>query len=261
MMWSTRDIKNHLEVSKKLYIIKDLAFDYLYEGVSEYEVMQFILKKFKELDLIIDNDDVPIVAFNENTSIVHYFPKKKSKKLKKNSIVLIDIWARLKKGGPYADITWMGYYGKVPLKVKKIFDIVVKARDKSLAYVKREVSKGTMPIGCEANRITSDVLDSYGYLKQFDHFTGHSLGNYSCRGIKAGLRPSNKKKLLKMGYTIEPGIYLKGNFGVRSEIDFYISGKKVIVSTKPQKELVKIKKKKKGLFKPTPKIKSSSWTT
>jgi Xaa-Pro aminopeptidase len=136
----------------------------------------------------------------------------------------------------------MGYYGKVPKKVQKIFDIVLEARDKSLAYVKREVKKGSMPIGSEANRIAKDVIDSYGYLKEFKHSTGHSLGNYSAHGNRGGLRPSNKRKLLRMGYTIEPGIYFENDFGVRSEIDFYISRGKVVVSGAVQKELLKIKK-------------------
>ena len=45
-----------------------------------------------------------------------------------------------------------------------------------------------------------------------------------------------------MGYTIEPGIYFENDFGVRSEIDFYISRGKVVVSGAVQKELLKIKK-------------------
>ncbi|MFH1972112.1 MAG: M24 family metallopeptidase [archaeon] len=243
-MWTKKDIEKHLEVSKRLYKIKDLTFDYLYEGVSEYKVQQFILKKFKEFDLIMDRD-VPIVAFNENTSHIHYFPKKKSKKLKKNSLVLIDIWARSKKGGPYADITWMGYYRKVPLKVKKVFDLVIKARDNALTFVRNEVKKGNMPIGCKIDEVARDVIKEKGYGKNFLHSTGHSLGNYSPHGNRGNLRMTNKKRILNnLGYTIEPGVYLKGNFGVRSEIDFYISKGKVFVSGPIQKELVKIKKKK-----------------
>jgi Xaa-Pro aminopeptidase len=236
-MWNSKQIKQFQEASDKLYKVKDLVFDYLYEGVSEYEVQEFILLKFKELGLKCERDK-PIVAFGPNSGFVHYFPKKKCRKLKKNTLVLIDIFART--DGPYADITWMGYYGKVPAKVQKIFDIVLEARDKSLAYVKREVKKGLMPIGSEVNRIAKDVIDSYGYVDKFDHFTGHSLGNYSPHGNRGGLRPSNKRKLLRMGYTIEPGIYFENNFGVRSEIDFYISRGKVVVSGTVQKKLTTI---------------------
>lgn len=155
-------------------------------------------------------------------------------------MVLIDIWARLKQGGPYADITWMAYYGKPTKKELEIFNIVIKARNKALSHLKKEVSKGKTPTGAKINQIAKDTIDSYGYLKNFDHFTGHSLGTFSPHGNKAGLRPSNNKKLINMGYTIEPGIYLKNKFGARSEINVYLQNKKVILTTPLQKKLVMI---------------------
>ena len=236
-MWTKKQIKQFQEASDKLYKIKDLVFSYLHEGVSEYEVQQFILQKFKEFGLKNENGK-PIVAFGPNTGFVHYYPKKKSRKLKKNTLVLIDIWGKV--DGPYADITWMGYYGKVPVKVKKIFDIVIKARDKGLNFIRREVNRGRTPICCEVDRVVREVINSYGYGKEFKHSTGHSLGNYSPHGIYGGLRISNKKRLLRMGYTIEPGIYFENDFGIRSEIDFYISDK-VVVSGAIQRKLVHIR--------------------
>tara|TARA_Y100000310_G_scaffold38072_1_gene35685 strand:- start:1244 stop:1960 length:717 start_codon:yes stop_codon:yes gene_type:complete len=238
-MWTKTQIKQHTKVAKLLYKIKDAAFKYIHQGVSEYEVQQFILKQFKRYGLKTDRDK-PIVAFKQNTGLVHYFPKKKSKRLQKNSMILIDIWARLKQGGPYADITWMAYYGKPTKKEQEIFNIVIKARNKALSHLKKQVTKGKIPTGYTINKIAKDVIDSYGYLKNFDHFTGHSLGNYSPHGNRAGLRPSNKKKLLNMGYTIEPGIYLKNKFGARSEINVYLQKRKVILTTPMQKKLVKI---------------------
>ncbi len=237
-MWNITQIKQHAKASELLYKIKDETFKYMHKGVSEYEVQAFIIKKFKEYNLKTDKDK-PIVAFRENTGKVHYFPKKKSKKLEKNSMVLIDIWAKLKQGGPYADITWMGYYGKPTKEELKIFNIVIKARDKGLNYIRKEVSKEKIPIGNKVDKIVRDYITQKGYTKEFKHATGHCLGFYSPHGNKGNLKKSNKKPLQRnLAYTIEPGIYLKGKFGARSEIDFYIKKKEVIVTTPLQKKLV-----------------------
>ena len=61
---------------------------------------------------------------------------------------------------------------------------------------------------------------------------------YNLKGIK---KSNNSPILVNQGYTIEPGIYIKGEFGVRSEIDFYIdkSGK-VVVTTGLEKNIIRL---------------------
>ncbi|MBI2628759.1 M24 family metallopeptidase [Candidatus Pacearchaeota archaeon] len=244
-MWSKEIINRHLLACKLLSKVKDEIIEFIRnnKNTSEYEIQQFILKKFKENDIISDKEP-PIVGFNENSAIPHYFPNKDSKKLENNSLILIDIWAKInKKGFPFSDITWMAYYGNdIPKDILNVFNIVVNARDSCIKFIQSELKKGKMPIGKEIDEIARDVIIKAGYEKNILHKTGHCIGFTSPHGIYGNIRLSNKSQLVRnLGYTIEPGIYLKNKFGIRSEIDFYIDDNmKLIITTPIQKEIVRI---------------------
>ena len=244
-MWTKEQISDHVKAAKNLTDIKDLAFQHIRENndISEYELQQFIMKKIKEFKMISDKD-APIVAFRENTGIVHYFPNKDSKKLKAESLILIDIWAKLnKENAPFADITWMGYKGNNFGDMEKIFNIVIKARDLCIEFIESKLRNNKDVIGEEADAVCRDIISKQGYEKEFKHTTGHSLGITEVHGPEKNRLAKNSNQPLSknMGYTIEPGIYLKNRFGVRSEIDFYISeNNKLIITTDMQKEIVKI---------------------
>jgi len=238
------EIKNHLKVNQILNKIKDDAFKLISNNhsITEYEVQRFIIKEYKKHNLK-QSKDPPIVAFNQNSSGPHYYPKKKSKKLKPGTLIMIDIWARLnQKHSPFGDITWMGYYGKVPKEIKNIFNAVKKSRDYSINYIKKEL-KRRIPSGKEVNEKSKEIIIKAGYEKNIRHSVGHSIGvSTSPHGIYGHISRRNKNPLkINMLYTIEPGIYFKNRFGVRSEIDFYINNRrKVIITTKVQKRLIKV---------------------
>jgi Xaa-Pro aminopeptidase len=80
-MWSKKQIQQHIQASKLLIKIKDEVFALIKksDSISEYEVQQFIRKKYKEYGMKSDKWP-PIVAFRENTANIHYFPKKRSAK-------------------------------------------------------------------------------------------------------------------------------------------------------------------------------------
>ena len=157
-------------------------------------------------------------------------------------MILIDCWARLNKpSAPFCDTTWMAYYGKqVPKKIQDVFNIMINARDSTINMIKRNLKKGTMPIGNKLDAVSRKVISDAGFGKEFLHTLGHSLGFDSPHGRADGLNKKNRKKLTyNLGYTIEPGIYFKDKFGVRSEIDFYISKKNELVFFTPvQEEIV-----------------------
>ena len=244
-MWNKTQIEQHCQAVKLLEKIKDLALLEIKNkpNTSEWQVKEFILKKFKEFGMTSDSD-TPIVAFRESTCNPRYFPKRKCNKLTRNSLIMLDIWARLKvKGAPYADLTWMAFYGnKIPVKVQNVFDIVIKARDKCVSHIKKELKKSQIPSGQELDIVCRDYITKQGYGKEFKHSTGHCIGFYSPHGNRGNLRKTNHKPILiNVGYTIEPGIYLQDKFGIRSEIDFYVNKKKeVMVTCKVQKKIIKI---------------------
>lgn len=243
MAWSTKDIRNHVNCCNLLIKVKDEAFDYISinRDVTEHDVMNFILDKFKEYGLKTNLN--PIVAFNSSAADMHYTPRKNCRKLENNTLIMIDIWAKLGNSRtPFSDITWMGYTGKLSKEQLDVCNLVFNARDGCVEYLKKQLASGKIPTGKELDVFTRKIIADKGYGKNFIHSTGHSIGYTSPHGIYGALRRTNGKKLLvNMGYTIEPGIYLKGKFGVRSEIDFYITpDKKLVITTKVQKDLVKV---------------------
>tara|TARA_Y100000034_G_scaffold96937_1_gene118221 strand:+ start:435 stop:1160 length:726 start_codon:yes stop_codon:yes gene_type:complete len=239
MVWDRKQIEQHKKAAKILNKIKNSSFNFIKknEDVTEYDVQQFILEKFEKWGLK-NEDYVPIVAFKENTGIMHYFPNKKSKRISGDGLILIDLWGRLdEKKAPYADITWMGYKGKkVPKNIRDAFDLVKKSRNRGLSFL----SEREVPSGKEVSDEGHGIIIEKGYKKNLLHSFGHCLGTKSCHGNGGHLKAKNKNELKKnLGYTIEPGVYFRGKFGVRSEIDFYINSKgNVVVTTPIQKKII-----------------------
>jgi Xaa-Pro aminopeptidase len=244
-MWNKEKIDKHKEAARFLEKIKNEVFDLISreKNIDEYRLKEFILSRYRRYNLKTDND--PIVAFGKNTSHVHYHPSQHCLTIKKGDLIMIDIWARLKeKSSPYADITWMAYFGEnIDPKIEKIFNLVISSRDKVIKFIKNNLSDKKIPTGHQIDKIARDFISNSGYEKDFKHTLGHSLGIHGPHGKYNGLKSKNNKKLLKnIAYTVEPGIYLENKFGIRSEMDFYINDNfKFLPTTLIQKELKIIK--------------------
>lgn len=244
-MWNQEQIRKHEEVAEKLKKIKNHLLSYIKgnEGINECEVYQLVLDEFKERGLVAE-DDSPIIAFGENASEVHHFEPEESKKLEQDTVVLIDLWAKLDQpDSPYADCTWMAYYGEeISPDIENSFNAVISARDKCLQFIEEGLSKGNLPMGKEISEVSNSYLEEEGYGEQLKHHLGHSLGFTSPHGEKENISPDSKEPLaINHGYSIEPGIYFSENYGVRTEINFYISSEKQLkVTSEVQEEIINI---------------------
>jgi len=250
-MWTRTEIESHVRAADLLERIKNEAFAFIANTprVSEYDVTAYIDERYKYYRMAIHKTDPSeessIVGFNAHAAIPHYFaPRRGSSTLKPNSLILIDIWARPRDGhAPFGDITWMGFAGsRIPKETLKIYKTVIDSRDAALEYIEKNLARGVFPAGRDIDDISKNVIRKAGYGKFILHSTGHSIGFASPHGTYGHLRPSNYKPIAPdLGYTIEPGIYIKGKLGVRSEIDFYVDAKrKLHVTTKMQKGLIRI---------------------
>lgn len=252
-MWTKNQIKFHTEAAKKLSLVKEEFKNFLSKkgtSISENEAVKFVKNAYKKHGLVNDNEkEFCIVAFGKNTKEVHYFPKGKGLKLKNNTLILLDIWARLPQAGaPYADTTFMFYFlgkqknsknsgKKIPKEIQKTWKVLVSARDTALNFLEK-IQSGKMPRGLDIDRVAHDIIGSAGLGKGIKHTVGHSLGLKHPHGDLPGINWREYSSILKnVGYTIEPGIYLK-DFGMRTEIDFYITNKnEIVITTPPQKTL------------------------
>ncbi|KKR32350.1 MAG: Peptidase M24 [Candidatus Falkowbacteria bacterium GW2011_GWF2_39_8] len=243
MSWNDKKIEQHCRAAKLLDEVKESTFKFVRNNhqISEYEVQAHIKDEFDKKGLVTDRDNA-IVAFRENTGFVHYYPTADCKKLSPDTLIMIDLWARVDEDdAPFADITWMAYSGKeIDPLVQNTFVLVIKSRDAALKFIRKNLKKGKIPTGKEIDDVTRKVIATAGLADKFVHTTGHSLGFESPHGKEFGLNWKNEHPLIKnLAYTIEPGIYFEDKFGIRSEIDFYINDKlELIITTKVQKELI-----------------------
>lgn len=245
--WDEEQLKDNIETAKHLREIVDQAFGFIRgritsgAPVSEYDVQQFMLAEFSRRGIMTESD--PNCSVNENSANPHYEPTKEiHSPIKRGDFVLLDLWA--KKNVPrsvYADITWVGYVGEsVPEEFKKIFQIVKSARNAALEFVRTGMREGRDIYGWQADDAARAVIKRQGFGELFMHRTGHSIGEV-IHGNGANLdnlETRDERKIIpQTSFSIEPGIYLAGRFGVRSEIDVYISAEReVLVTGEPMQE-------------------------
>jgi Xaa-Pro dipeptidase len=208
-------------------------------------LQQFILSRITHHGLMTSSP--PIAAINAHTADPHYGPSSQgSTDIQHDDFVLIDLWAkRPEPGSVYADITWTGHVGNiVPASRREVFTIVKTARDRAVSFVQERVANDDFPCGWEVDNVCRQVIRKAGYEDQFVHRTGHSIGE-EVHGNGANidnLETCDSRRLMpRTCFSIEPGIYLPGEFGIRSEIDVYISDREAIVFGQPiQTEIVAI---------------------
>lgn len=228
-VWSPQQLESHLIAAEVLSNTFDKAWDLISRNlgkITEYDVQQFILQEFANQQCI--TDDPPICAINANSANPHYAPKKEGSALiKANDFILIDLWCKQKKiDAVYADITRVGVAAKAPTqKQQQVFNIVKQARDAGTDLVLQRFQKGRPIKGYEVDAACRQVIENEGFGEFFIHRTGHSIGiqDHGAGANIDSLETQDERFLLPgTCFSIEPGIYLSDNFGVRLEYDLYI---------------------------------------
>lgn len=239
--------ESHLEAGKAIHTICDAAFTEISDRVkagqspTEYQIQQFMIEKFRQHGLAWD--DPPIVAVNEHASDPHFEPKPdRTSPMRQGDLVLLDLWAKMDRPGSiYFDITWMGYLGdKVPDRQAQVFDVVRGGRDAAVAFLEKRFGSGQDVYGWEVDDVARKFISDRGYGEYFTHRTGHSIGEeVHGNGVNIDNLETKDERKIAPGncFSIEPGIYLE-EFGVRSEIDVFITYDNTVVVTGPKQEQV-----------------------
>jgi Xaa-Pro dipeptidase len=251
-VWTPEQLALHTEAATKMQKVILETFAEIKRRINENvpttenDVQQFMMKRYGEEGM---NPSPMIVAVNANAASPHYFPRQgQGAQIKRGDLVLIDTVTKManRQRAPAADLTWVGYVGEtVPEEYVKIWNIVFEAQQSALRAV-REAFKSSRPItGAQVDDVSRGVIRRAGYADQFLHRTGHSIGEEG-HGNGANidnLETRDSRRLIPgTAFSIEPGIYLEGKFGVRSEIDVYINGTEVIVTAPHQTEIIAILK-------------------
>ena len=245
--WSPEQLTGHERAAEKLGRIVNEAFtrigQRLAAGPTEFEIAEFIRRRFREEGLI--TADGPIVSTNAHCSDPHYEPAPEgSSVIAPGDWVLIDLWAREDTpGSVYADITWTAYVGDTPSeRHRQVFDIVLGARDAALAFLQDAYAAGGPVQGWQADDVARSYISDHGFSDYFTHRLGHSIyQTVHGEGVNLdNFETHDTRRIIPgIGFSIEPGIYLP-EFGVRSEIDAYMSEDGPYASSPVQRDIVLI---------------------
>jgi Xaa-Pro aminopeptidase len=253
-LWSDEQYQDNVPVARNLVSIVKASFNLIKEAllagktITEYDVQKYINDEFIRLDYL--TDPPIIVGVNGNAANPHYAPSDTDfTEIKKGDFVLIDLWAKTKRpDAVWADITWCGYAGEtIPEKYVKVFNVVKEARDAALALATERFAKGQTLLGFEIDDAARKVIVDAGYGEYFIHRTGHSIttelhgsgphmDDYETRDDRVVFPATS--------FSIEPGIYLPGDFGVRLELDVFVhpDGRVEFTGGEKQDELIAILK-------------------
>ncbi len=248
--WSPAQLEMHREAGRRVDAILDEAFELIGDrirdqgGVGELAVADFIRKRFAESNL--HTEDGPIVAAGPHSGDPHYTPTvETSVKIQAGDFVLIDLWAKLREpGSVYYDITWVGYCGETPPeRVQEVYEAVTGARDAALAFVEGAIREKRTIAGFEVDDVARESLTAAGFGEAFRHRLGHSIGE-DVHGAGANLdnfETHDDRPIIPLTcFSIEPGVYLP-EFGIRSELDCYVSETGAEATGRVQREIVHIR--------------------
>ena len=214
----------------------------LASGVDEVTVKDWVRAEFAKAGLVTDSG--PIVGVNAHAGDPHYEPTPEtSVAIKPGDFVLLDMWAKLDQpGSVYYDITWTGFCGDAPDRVRQVFEIVRDARDKAVDAVVNAVAAGREIRGFEVDDAARAHIAQMGFADKFVHRTGHSIGEevHGSGANMDNLETHDVRRIVPGAlFSVEPGIYLE-DFGVRSEVNVYVGAGKAGTTGAVQRELVKI---------------------
>jgi len=210
--------------------------------VAEHELQRRILEAFARAGL--ETDHGPDVAASENAANPHYEPSAASPRLiQRGDTLLVDLWAREVGGGVYADQTWMASLGAPSARATVIWEAVRDARDAALTLLTARIAAGEPVRGGEADDAARAVITERGFGPQFWHRTGHSIDARELHGSGPqidNLESRDDRLLIPgVGFSIEPGIYVPGEIGMRTEVNCFVGDDALLVTPgETQRDLI-----------------------
>jgi Xaa-Pro aminopeptidase len=200
--------------------------------LTERELQVWILEGFARARL--ETESAPIVAGGGNSAIVHHDASiGRSRPIREGDVLLVDLWAR-EPGGVYADQTWMGVLGTPDARVVNAWEAAVAARDVAIDMLRSGVTTGRALPGSEVYDVAVGALATRGYGDHLIGRVGHSIDRRDLHGAGPNLdnEETRDDRLLVpgTGFSIEPGIYILGEFGIRSEVNAFIAPEELVVT-------------------------------
>jgi Xaa-Pro dipeptidase len=214
-------------------------------GIDEFGVVEFLLDGIAREGLFTDHG--PNCSAGPNSADSHYEPTAgASRPIKLGDFVLIDIWAKLadRPDAVWYDITWTAVIGREPTEREHlIFSTVRDARDAAIATVQSAYTGNRNIAGWEADDAARNVIRTAGLGEWFTHRTGHNIATeLHGNGAHLDNLETHDQRLILPNtcFSVEPGIYFPGEFGVRNEVNMMTRPGSAVVTGPMQNELLRI---------------------
>ena len=236
--WSEQDLASHRRAAG---VVAEVAQDALrFAGeqartgrpAMEHEVQARIASAFTRAGLEFSHP--PNVSWGPNAANPHYEPSAATPvPVVTGATLLIDLWAT-EPGGVYADQTWMASLGEPSARAQSIWEAVRDARDAALTLLREKATARTPVRGADIDDAARAVIKGRGFGEYFTHRTGHSIDARDLHGSGPNLDnlETREERLIfhGIGFSVEPGIYIPGEIGVRSEVNCCFQDGELIVT-------------------------------
>ena len=244
-------IESHFAAQRKLDEVLRAGWQLISDATKnggntdEFAVVEFLQQGIARAGLFTDHG--PNCSAGPNSADSHYEPTRESSRaIRSGDFVLIDIWAKLANDptAVWYDITTTAVVGREPTaREQLIFSTVRDARDAAIAAIQAAYVANQPIAGWQADDAARNVIRAAGLGEFFTHRTGHNIA-VSLHGNGAhldNLETHDERLLLpNTCFSVEPGIYFPGEFGVRNEINMITRPGSAIVSGPRQNELFRL---------------------
>jgi Xaa-Pro dipeptidase len=244
--WSRSELQDHRAAAEILAGVArrslERAVGEADQNLSETALQTRVIAEVESQGLVFD--EPPIVAFGANSAKPHYQPQPgKDATLRKGDVVLLDLWAGRSRETVFADQTWIGVADRLASdRIREVWDTVRHARDAAVETIRQAWNEHRPVMGFEADQAARAVVERAGLGDRFVHRTGHSIDR-DLHGSGPHLDDyethDDRTLVPGIGFSVEPGVYLPGEFGIRSEVNVFMgeSGPEV-TPRHPQTELI-----------------------
>jgi Xaa-Pro aminopeptidase len=226
-VWTAADLAGHLRAAEILSGIARAAIARIGERaragdpVDEHEVTRWVLEAFDRAGLVTESP--PSVSYGAHAARPHYdAPAEGSSPIVPGQLLLLDLWAK-EPGGIYADQTWMAAIGAPSPLAAELWNAVRGARDAALDLLRARLEAGEPVAGAEADRAAYAVIAAAGYGDRIVCRTGHSIDRVGLHGFGPTIDDTesfdSRRIIPGVGFSVEPGIYIPGEIGLRSEVN------------------------------------------
>ena len=237
-VWTAEDVASHRRAAEAIAHIAREALRRAGAAaagdrpIAEHELAAWVRERFDRAGLLSEGS--PSVSWGPNAARTHYEPTaEESRPIARGALLLLDLWAR-EPNGIYADQTWMAAIGPPSRRDGELWEVVRTARDAALDLIRERVRAGVPVRGAEADAAAKAVIARAGHQEHTVSRTGHSIDRYGIHGLGPPIDDTetydDRLLIPGVGFSVEPGVYLPGVAGVRSEVNVVVQERDIVVT-------------------------------